>query len=1393
MTVPESGHVQSRRMPSCPPRSDSIVGLPLAVQGSPGWSMDAAAGALLHSTNDRAPVAVLEWLPEVTGAYRSPERGRYYRIKVGDDERDISHEDLRTGAVWDYFPGALGTGTRPIRDVLANVVAQLAQIRGAQPVYDRTGWHREGARLVYVTGYGCDLLTGEPLTVVGLDESLEQASEPPPGPPIGDDKAREILARDLPTAPPLVLLSLGCNVRAFGSSFARPKTSAVFLGGPGAGKTTLCSYGRMVAFELAREDPAVMATFQGTDTIAELTFDAWADLTSLFDDMALQIDDPPAKVDAYIKTLDKFLRSAANGGKVRARSNRKLGQGVSGVIRGFVMMTTEQLPQRLAASILRRCIVFTVPDREHKGSPLPWMHEHKAEHWRPFRWLGERVVRDLGGRGWDGATEYLTEFDQSWRRRLSTELGDIEHGDYAAERSAQILAGLDMAERAIGLVSGALTAQALPELRSQLRTHAQRIGDRLDAVANVPAELGRIVREALLTRRAHVVADDGGLPDTAALGTYGQALGLRTVTSRQGDRESQGEGVRLWWLDEPAKGLAVKSSDLLALIPPRHAIFGGLSLPTFADRVGPSGALVLSGQRGRAYSWQLRLPKGSGENGRYLVLPRAVVFPDDAGTNPSLTDPPLIDPPGSPSPYPSDEVDCAAPSDDDGAGNPAGWLSALSPADADRYAPSDDADDAERDAESRLLARIASLPLADVARGVLLVGRELDEATRELDEATEALALYRGLTASDHWHMASAMAGLEHRGAESEAAPAPVVDEAAAMVRDAFELDADPRPRAAALGELVTRSPSPSLPDGPEPPATGASGAVGADGPRAPATAATAPATPATVAVASPDALPAPSPRRARSERHSEARGALTWRSWQYAPRRRCAVDLVAHTWRADDGAGGRIAGRHKVATLGETLAAIGAAVGGQAATIYLVGSRPGGSDPRAVRAWFRSPVPGGWAHDAKQGHYLVDLDRPVGHYRSPGGGRVAVHRFAAWAGDDLASCSPAVALDALATIDRALRSVAGRGVRWDEATALATPPTTGIELVRAAVPFDKATRRSRVYPPIDTELRDLIRHTSGQGRVELCAAPGATLPGLVALDGRFMYAALTGGLPIGSAALVGPRDFDPRLPARWRLRATVPADWRHVGVLPAERETPDEPERWPAVPGETFTTWADSAEAKVAHDRGWPLVVLGAIVFAAPGDPLGNASGRKRDGWAGHLVAARELVGRWRSSGELDADLAAIASAGLRSVLLFALGAMVGRARVVSHVGTAEQVPTGAAPEPLGGGLFTWETDEPITAERGDLDRPEWSAHVYGRTRARLLVGSPSQPGGALSVPRANVVGFVMDALYLTADPHWHDDGASPGWFRAKGTSAGPVTVPATAAELHTLAGGEP
>jgi len=753
------------------------------------------------------------------------------------------------------------------------------------------------------------------------------------------------------------------------------------------------------------------------------------------------------------------------------------------------------------------------------------------------------------------------------------------------------------------------------------------------------------------------------------------------------------------------------------------------------------------------------------------------------------------EPPRSPDPDDDGAPLRLAPAHDDGAarpisspngaGNPAGWLSALSPADADRYAPSDD-DDAERDAEGRLLARIASLPLADVARGVLLVGRELDEATRELAEATEALALYRGLTASDHWHMASAMAGLEHRGAESEAAPAPVVDEAAAMVRDAFELDADPRPRAAALGELVTRSPSPSLPDGPEPPATGASGAVGADGPRAPAT-------PATVAVASPDALPAPSPRRARSERHSEARGALTWRSWQYAPRRRCAVDLVAHTWRADDGTAGRIAGRHKVATLGETLAAIGAAVGDQAATVYLVGGRPGGDDPRAVRAWFRSPVPERWAHDAKQGHYLVDLDRPVGHYRSPGGGRIAVHRFAAWSGDDLASCSPAVALDALATIDRALRSAAGRGVRWAEASALATPPTTGLELVRAAVPFDKVTHRSRVYPPIDAELRDLIRHTSGQGRVELCAAPGATLPGLIALDGRFMYAALTGGLPIGPAALVGPRDFDPRLPARWHLRATVPADWQHVGILPAERETPDVPERWPAVPGETFTTWADSAEAKVAHDRGWPLVVLGAIVFAVPGDPLGNASGRKRDGWAGHLVAARELVGRWRSSGELDADLAAIASAGLRSVLLFALGAMVGRARMVSHVGTAEQVPTGAAPEPLGGGLFTWETDEPVTAERGDLDRPEWSAHIYGRTRARLLVGSPGQPGGALSVPRANVVGFVMDALYLTADPHWHDDGASPGWFRAKGTSAGPVTVPATAAELHTLAGGEP
>src|SRR5690606_21657835 len=101
-------------------------------------------------------------------------------------------------------------------------------------------------------------------------------------------------------------------------------------------------------------------------------------------------------------------------------------------------------------------------------------------------------------------------------------------------------------------------------------------------------------------------------------------------------------------------------------------------------------------------------------------------------------------------------------------------------------------------------------------------------------------------------------------------------------------------------------------------------------------------------------------------------------------------------------------------------------------------------------------------------------------------------------------------------------------------------------------------------------------------------------------------------------------------------------------------------------------------------------------------------------------------------------------------------------------------------------GDKLVWtELTEPAWPE---MAHPEWSAQVYGRARARLL----SAPGGAgaLGVERSELVAFRTDAIYMTTDPHWNDDGR-PGRYRHVRTIPGPIKRPTTQRELLAVRDG--
>lgn len=404
-------------------------------------------------------------------------------------------------------------------------------------------------------------------------------------------------------------------------------------------------------------------------------------------------------------------------------------------------------------------------------------------------------------------------------------------------------------------------------------------------------------------------------------------------------------------------------------------------------------------------------------------------------------------------------------------------------------------------------------------------------------------------------------------------------------------------------------------------------------------------------------------------------------------------------------------------------------------------------------RAWaMPRSLPPMWSHGR---HYLNRADRsPVLHYRGPAG-VVEVIRAAAYFGEG--AYTPGEAAAAYAELGELLAGA------FDGLPVLTSPATTGRQAWLRTIP------RDREYPVLEPELAGLIRDTSGQGRIEFPRA-GQQVPELHCLDGRFMYAALCWGLPSGNVEHDNGAEYLGQTRARYRIEFRVPADWDHVGLLPVKGAGGTW--EYPAGPSTIHETWVDGAELGLALKQGWHADIRERIYWpepaAAAGDPLKN--------WAEKLQRLRD-------------NASPLVAAAIRNILLHGLGAFYGRPHAVTNSCPASEpgrVPAGATAW-LEGSALVWEEHEP--APWPELVHPEWPAAVWARCRARLLDGPAGggQRAGALHVPRDAVAAFLTDAIYLTADPGWPDDGKA-GRFRHKGSWTGPFTAPATVPALRGL-----
>lgn len=458
----------------------------------------------------------------------------------------------------------------------------------------------------------------------------------------------------------------------------------------------------------------------------------------------------------------------------------------------------------------------------------------------------------------------------------------------------------------------------------------------------------------------------------------------------------------------------------------------------------------------------------------------------------------------------------------------------------------------------------------------------------------------------------------------------------------------------------------------------------------------------------------------------------------------------------------------------------------GQVHRVFLCGARPGGDEtPEAFINWLADmDMMESYTTD-KRGHFFDTLkpDSCVARYVGRASRtRIDIRRIVTWLGDDTdEQDAPLYSIEEA----RAAMGLVTRYLRQNFAFfkhVSGTPSTTFKGL------WTEGNRiAGKQFEPLPEDIRTLIHPNAGQGRIEFYSEHSqGKIPGLYYYDGIFMYAALTWGLPTEVATHDTLNEYAGKVPARYRIRYTVPANWQHVGLF----MTKQEPDGWyypgAAEAGNTYETWADGAELDVAYNLpqgmpAWDITILERVIFKPEKE---STATKPLETITSKLVGIREQIDTDKRQDAARVRIYTLARGAIRNILLHGIGSF-NRTRK-----TRTFILLDTEPAPVG--YLTYdELDEhrrlyTVLEESTDesMTFPQWVALIWARCRARMTKH-------ALSRPYSDIVAIRTDAIAVTRPvAAWeaNNNATKAGVIRRKWAIERALPAPATSEKLDEL-----
>lgn len=340
------------------------------------------------------------------------------------------------------------------------------------------------------------------------------------------------------------------------------------------------------------------------------------------------------------------------------------------------------------------------------------------------------------------------------------------------------------------------------------------------------------------------------------------------------------------------------------------------------------------------------------------------------------------------------------------------------------------------------------------------------------------------------------------------------------------------------------------------------------------------------------------------------------------------------------------------------------------------------------------------------------------------------------------------------------------RGSFGEHVTLMGTAGATGLHLLRLSLP------KGQKYEVLPSDIQETLLHNFGQGRIESFYSGKDIINDCYEVDGTWMYASCLRNLPTGTPTRDTINELDNKgyTPGFYRVVATVPQEWQHIGLLPAFDEQAakrhaDTKSMYPNVPGATFESWATHGEVRLAIEHKWDVQICERILWKErSSDPLRL--------WAERLIRLRE---RCEAASEPQHEMLRQA---FRSIMLKGIGSFYRHDVYKDGYAPLSEIENVT-------GQWELEDDETVhVVETPELSKmqlqtlqPHWPATIWGQARVRLAKA-------ALCLPYESLIALRTDGIWTLRDirqddnPMWTYTG-KPGQWRVKYEHHTPVEWP--------------